>query len=65
MCNVVAFFQTVGDFLMREKEYENRPPLFLNHRSDDLSSGCYDGMWTLAYALNETISGMLLWQKRI
>ena len=52
----IMIFQTLDEYYDLEEQYENRPPLNLSD-ADDLSPGCYDAMWTFAYALNHTIAG--------
>lgn len=46
--------------MRREKEYLYRPPLNISE-VDDLSSVCYDAMYTFAYALNSTINGNVMY----
>ena len=56
---MIITFQTVEEYYRREKEeYIDKPPLNLSS-SDDLSSTCYDAMWTFANALKRTIAGMV------
>ena len=49
--------QTGGEFIDEEKTFLNQPPLNLN--MSDYSQYCYDATWTLAYAINKTISGKM------
>ena len=49
--------QTGGEFLDEEKKFLNQPPLNLS--KSDFSEYCYDATWTLAYAINKTVSGKM------
>lgn len=52
-------FQTIGEYLDREEEYLEQPPLKV-HQRDDVAPVCYDAMWSFALALNKTIAGIII-----
>ena len=50
--------QTVGEYFDTvNSSYIDKPPLYIEF-TDDVAPVCYDAMWTLALALNNTIEGI-------
>ena len=47
--------QTGGQYVVEEQSHLGVPPLYLEQFN--YSQYCYDATWTLAYALNQTITG--------
>ena len=53
--HLTVCLQTGGEFIREESAFLNKPPLNITYL--EFSQYCYDGVWTLAYALNKTING--------
>ena len=54
--HVYTYTQTVGEYYRREKRYLDVPPLNVS-MADFVAPVCYDAMWSLALAINSTITG--------
>ena len=52
-----VLLQTGGQYFAEEQSHLGVPPLYLN--PVEYAQYCYDATWTLAYALNQTINGIV------